>query len=197
MEIIKSAGEFIRKLPENQLRPLLYALATVVLIQFAVILKLMEGQPYSNSVSQNGSGSEQAIDHSTIQHIDHQTIISDPHKNDPVVTGVTISGYTGLNVTVNNVPTGDAKILVNGKDINSTLNSEIPYGDGNEKDKMYQLEGVWQDLNLRIGNNIILLKYGIEALPAFEFKITEKQKIQYQRDYASKMRNENFLNHTR
>jgi len=75
-------------------------------------------------------------------------------------------------VHVYNPLEGDAVIIVNDKDISAQLKSEYtPIGM-----KVYHFEGSPDQLNLSVGKNKVVAKYGDTILPAYELKYTELQR---------------------
>jgi hypothetical protein len=84
-----------------------------------------------------------------------------------------------LLVHVSNPMPGDAEILVNGKDLRSQLKSET----GSTGFRIYHFEGSPDQLNLSVGENKAVVKYGDTILPTFSFKYTDMQKTEAQRHF--------------
>jgi hypothetical protein len=75
--------------------------------------------------------------------------------------------YNILRVTVGNRPPGDPIIFVNGKDVSSRLTKEDQLA--------FEIAGSPDQLNLSVGKNDIVVKYGDTLLPVFHFKCTSAQ----------------------
>jgi hypothetical protein len=87
------------------------------------------------------------------------------------------ASQNSLLVYLNNLPVGDAVILINDKEIHAQLKSE--YAPGGMK--VYSFEGSAEQFNLSVRKNKLVAKYGDTILPAFDFKYTELQKQEAQK----------------
>jgi hypothetical protein len=93
-------------------------------------------------------------------------------------------------VYVENPPTGDAVIYVNDKDIHAYLKQESSFTGG----KYYHFEGFPNQLNLFVGNNKVVVKYGSIELTPFDLKYTEIQNKEVQKFIEQQQQIENLRN---
>ena len=126
--------------------------------------------------------SQQARDNNTQIGNNYGNVVINPEKDvmpkEPTISMVQAQQNILL-VHVYNPPSGDAVIIVNDKDISAQLKSEYtPIGM-----KVYHFEGSPDQLNLSMGKNKVVAKYGDTILPAYELKYTELQRQADQRYY--------------
>jgi hypothetical protein len=113
-----------------------------------------------------------------------------PHiQNEPTISSIT-SNLNYMMVYVENPPTGDAVIYVNDKDIHAYLKQESSFTGG----KYYHFEGFPNQLNLFVGNNKVVVKYGSIELPPFDLKYTEIQNKEVQKFIEQQQQIENLRN---
>jgi uncharacterized caspase-like protein len=79
-------------------------------------------------------------------------------------------------------PAGATTIFMNGKDVSASLQSVQPHS----VHTMYSLNGSPDQLNLRVGDNILSARFGDVTMPEYHFQLTNVQKQQAESTQANR-----------
>ena len=136
--------------------------------------------------------SQYARDHNTQIGNNFGNVVINPEKiaipKEPSISSVHASPQALL-VYVNNPLADDALILINEKDISTRLKAEFAgQGIAGQEMKVYTFEGTPEQLNLAVGKNKVVAKYGNIVLPVFNFTYTEILKTEAQRYFDTLQR---------